>query len=93
MNPAEEEALSKRVLEPLGRLYDRTYGTNIKQSEADKFILLLGYTEHGSGLKEFFDPRRKVFGMKSIESMPKTFKYFHSKAKKISSEYDQDGVI
>lgn len=25
--------------------------------------------------------------------MPETFRYFHSKAKKISSQLDQDGVI
>jgi len=80
-------------MKPLGRLYDRTYGTVIKQGEPEKYLMVVGCYNYSYALKDFFDPRRKVFGMKTIESMPKTFQYFHSRSKKIISQYDQDGVI
>lgn len=31
--------------------------------------------------------------MKPVQSMPKTFQYFHSRAKRVNSQLDQDGVI
>lgn len=85
--------MAQEILNLLSSLYDNTFGRTIKLSEPDKFIVFISNLNFGNGLKEFFDSRRKVFGMKPIESMPKTFQYFHSKAKRISSQLDQDGVI
>lgn len=55
--------------------------------------MFIGLSAYGNGLKHFFDIRRQVFGFKQVASMPKTFQYFQSKAKQISSQFDQDGVI
>ena len=48
---------------------------------------------YGDGLKQTFDSRREIYGMKKLSSMPKTFLHFHSRAARYSSQYDQDGVI
>ena len=55
--------------------------------------MLVGFQLYDNGLKEWFDTHRKVLGMKPLATMPETFLYFHQKAKRITSQYDQDGVI
>lgn len=56
-------------------------------------MILMNCPDYGEGLKKTFDARREVYGMKNLSSMPKTFMHFHAKAERISSQYDQDGVI
>lgn len=85
--------MATKVLAPLEKLYDRTYGTDIKQPRRDKFIIMINGPSYGDGLKHTFDTIREVYGMKKLSSMPKTFLHFHAQAARMSSQYDQDGVI
>ena len=66
---------------------------NFTTDNPDKYLALIQSTQIFETLDIQLARFRKVFGQKPISDLPKVFQFFHKKLRKISSQYDQDGVI